>query len=217
MFNFNEAKKSSHKAVVVFEGNADAVTAYAGGLKAAIATLGTAFTTDHLALLESNEIRHVGICFDNDKGGREATERVTGLLETFGNRPGIKVEVIHLPDGVKDADAFIRSYPDLKAGVDAFRNLPRTDLLTWNLKRKVREGADAGEVCKEQITLIMLDPNHIDRATKAKSLAYVSGIPEYLVNKELFRQMRIEELRQELATARAVVAKLEEELGGVAA
>ena len=51
LFNFNQAKKSSHKTIQVFEGNADAVTIFAGGIKTAVATCGTAFTQEHLEMV----------------------------------------------------------------------------------------------------------------------------------------------------------------------
>lgn len=73
-YNENNAFSSSYKAgfVIVAEGYMDLIKLYAAGHKNVVASLGTAFTTDHLKKLWRS-IDEVVLCFDGDKAGRSAT------------------------------------------------------------------------------------------------------------------------------------------------
>ena len=209
LFNFSEAKNSIHKAVVVFEGNADATTAFAGGLKIAVATCGTAFTEEHMAMLLEHGIKQIAICFDPDTAGEKATVRVAAMLEKYENDPQLKIEIITMPKEKGDADEFIRSFGDLKAGVDEFRKVTRIGLAAFNTKRKVREGADGVALCKEQLEEILLESNHIDQLVKADQLAEATGIPREFVRSELRRRVRMLDLDSRLQWAREEVNRME--------
>jgi hypothetical protein len=103
LFNFDQAKKSSNKSIVVFEGNADCTTLFSGGIKMAVATCGTAFTTEHLDMVLAHGITKIVLVFDPDKGGKEGTARFIKMLEEFGSRPGLEVEIVVMP-GTSDPD-----------------------------------------------------------------------------------------------------------------
>jgi len=99
--------------VLVVEGYFDCLSLHRVGIGNAVATLGTALTTDHARLLK----RRLGpegialLCYDADNAGRRAV--ATGaqvLLEA-----GVDVAVVALPAG-EDPDDVIR-----EGGVEAFR------------------------------------------------------------------------------------------------
>jgi DNA primase len=203
LFNFNQAKKSSHKTIQVFEGNADAVTIFAGGIKTAVATCGTAFTQEHLEMVIAAGITKIVLVFDPDKGGKEGTARFVKMLEEFGSHPGLEVEIIVMP-GTSDPDAYVRAFGDLRVGVSEFRKLVRTDLFTWKLRKEVEEGADPYEICNRTLPLIVNVPNNMTRLAMADRLAEATGLNREFVQRELLRLLDTNEM------------KVEEELAAIA-
>lgn len=141
---------------------------------------------------------------DPDRAGKAATERITAMLEAFGNRPGLLVEIITMPEGTGDPDEYVRKFSSLQAGVEELRKLTRVDLFSWNLKRNIREGANPAAVCEEQLKLIVNEPNNIQRVVKADQLAEATGISKDFVRRELNRlldqdQINIEEQKTAIA------------------
>lgn len=204
LFNFDQAKKSSTHTLIVFEGNADCVTVFAGGVRTATATCGTAFTPEHLELALANGITKIVLVYDPDKGGKEGTERFVKMLEEFGGHPGLEVEIVVMPEGTDDPDAYVRAFGDLKQGVAEFRKLQRTDLFTWKLKRAIEEGADPITIANENIPLIVNVENNMFRLQRADRLAEATGLPKEFIHRELLRlvdsnEMKAEEERASIA------------------
>jgi DNA primase len=197
LFNFDQAKLSATKTLTVFEGNADGITLFAGGMKTAVATCGTAFTIEHLDMAISYGITKVVLVFDPDKAGKEGTEKFIATLEKFGGRPGLEVEIVAMP-GTSDPDAYVRAFgADLKVGVAEFRKLPRIDLMTWKLKKLIQEGADPYVIVNETLPLIVNVENNIERLQRADRLAAATGLPEAFLQRELLRLLDANESKSE--------------------
>lgn len=98
--------------VIVVEGYMDAISLFSAGVKNVVATLGTAFTTEHAKLIE-RYTRKIFFCYDSDEAGQRATIRALPMIQDVS----AEVFVIKIPDG-KDPDEFIR-----KHGKAAFDNL----------------------------------------------------------------------------------------------
>jgi DNA primase len=213
LFNFCEAKKSPLRTLLVFEGNADCVTLYAGGVKTAVATCGTAFTPDQLELAMANGIRRIVLVFDPDAAGEKGTERFVKMLEQFGGHPGLEVEIIAMPAGTDDPDAYVRAFGDLKKGVLEFRKLPLTDLFTWKLKKMIEEGADPIQVANESIPVIVNIENNMLRLKKANLLATATNLPKEFIHRELLRLLDSNEMKadeERTAIARQTIKALQE-------
>ncbi|MBI4715571.1 MAG: DNA primase, partial [Nitrospirae bacterium] len=90
--------------VAVAEGYMDVLTAHQAGLTNVVATLGTALTVDHVALLR-RFTREVVLTFDADPAGVKAALRA---WETVSGQ-GFRVRVLLLPTG-EDPDSFIRNH-----------------------------------------------------------------------------------------------------------
>lgn len=87
------------KEVIVTEGYLDVVMLHQAGFTHAVATLGTALTTEHLPLLRKGEPK-VLIAYDGDKAGRAAALKAAKLLSSSGFDGG----VILFEGGVDPAD-----------------------------------------------------------------------------------------------------------------
>jgi DNA primase len=109
LFNFDLARENMPP-LWVFEGNPDAVTAFAYGIKASTAICSTAFSLDHLNLVLNSGCHHIIFVLDADAAGEAGTERFVKMLdEVMGDHPGLRVEIVCMPDGSDDPDRFIRS------------------------------------------------------------------------------------------------------------
>ena len=103
------AKSSRREGLILCEGYMDVIALHQAGFDNAVASLGTAFTSGHAALVK----RYGGscyICFDSDGAGRKAALRAIPIL----NSAGIRSRVIDMTPH-KDPDEFIKSL-----GAEAF-------------------------------------------------------------------------------------------------
>lgn len=110
IFGLYQAKEAIRKsdAAVIVEGNLDVVSSHQAGVKNVVATAGTAMTLQHLKAL-SRLAGRIRVAFDGDRAGVSATERAINLAQEIG----VELEVVSLPDGVKDPDELIQKDPAL--------------------------------------------------------------------------------------------------------
>lgn len=103
---YKEDRKSGDDVfIIIVEGYLDVVSLYEADVKNAVATLGTAITEGHAALLAKHRVDNVIICYDSDNPGIVAAQRAVDILK---NR--IKnVKVCQLGEGL-DPDEYIRKY-----------------------------------------------------------------------------------------------------------
>jgi DNA primase len=116
LFGLYEAKQSVKAELphlLVVEGYMDVVMLAQHGIHTAVATLGTATTREHLALLYKST-RKIVFCFDGDRAGRSAAWRALeqALPEVHGDRECL---FMFLPDG-HDPDTLVQ-----EIGADVFR------------------------------------------------------------------------------------------------
>ncbi|GGI43439.1 DNA primase [Paenibacillus marchantiophytorum] len=106
MYNLHQARPNMRKLqqAVLFEGYVDVIKAWEAGISNGVATMGTALTKEHAALLNRNADQIV-ICYDGDNAGQSAAFKSIPILEETGSR----VTVAMLPDG-KDPDDYVRNY-----------------------------------------------------------------------------------------------------------
>ena len=107
-FAMNEIRREN--AVIVVEGYLDAISLAQNGVTNVVATLGTAITEDHVAMLARN-CERVFFSYDADEAGQKATLRAISLQR----QTPLVARVITFPDAKDDPDSFIR-----REGADAF-------------------------------------------------------------------------------------------------
>jgi DNA primase len=114
LFALDRAKKPilKEKAALLCEGQLDVISCHELAIEHAIAPLGTAFTREHAKLLR-RYTNHVLVCYDADRAGLAATERVFRELVP----EGLSVRVVCMPAG-DDPDTYLKVH-----GADAFRQL----------------------------------------------------------------------------------------------
>lgn len=185
LYNLDVAKKSATP-FVLFEGQPDVVSCYAGGVQGAIGLLGTAFTKEHLEIILSTGKKHIIFVLDPDKAGRSATDRAIELISECSGHVGLKVEVIEMP-GTQDPDAYVRSFGNLVRGVQSLRQLPKKDMFTYRLEKAVLEGEDPMTLCESTLPVIVNEPNNLLRQLMADRLALATGQDKEFIRREVLR------------------------------
>ncbi len=105
------AKRTKEPYLIVCEGYMDVISMHQAGFTNAVASLGTALTDQHCALLR-RYTDQVILSYDSDGAGVRAALRAIPMVR----RAGLSARVLHL-DPYKDPDEFIRNM-----GADAFRD-----------------------------------------------------------------------------------------------
>ena len=110
LFALNYARKACAERLILCEGYMDVIALHAAGFENAVATLGTAITSEQ-ARIFAKYTKRVIICYDSDKAGQNAAQKAMRLL----GEVGVDVRVIKL-NGAKDPDEYIKKF-----GADSFR------------------------------------------------------------------------------------------------
>ena len=110
LFALNFAKKHCEEQMLLCEGYMDVIALHAAGFENAVATLGTAITSEQ-ARIFAKHTKKVVICYDADSAGQNAAQKAMRLLSEVG----VEVRVLKIP-GAKDPDEYIKKF-----GTDSFR------------------------------------------------------------------------------------------------
>lgn len=111
-YHLARAEVGKRESVIVTEGYMDAIALHEAGFANTVATLGTALTTQHVALLRRLSPKIVYLCFDGDSAGMRAALRTAPLFAA--NNLDVRVVALPVED---DPDTFIK-----KQGVAGFEN-----------------------------------------------------------------------------------------------
>ena len=111
LFNLDKAKSAIRQAgyALLVEGQMDCISLYLRGIQHVIATSGTAFTEQQVAILKRHT-QNVVVNFDPDAAGANAAEKSIALL----TEEGFNLKLVTLEGGL-DPDRFIR-----ERGVEAY-------------------------------------------------------------------------------------------------
>ncbi|GGA20539.1 DNA primase [Paenibacillus physcomitrellae] len=106
LYNLHQSKNEIRKKrqVVIFEGFGDVISAWDAGVHNTVATMGTALTESHAAILKSLADEAL-VCYDGDNAGQAAAMKSIPILEGAG----FKVRIAMIGEGL-DPDEYIRKY-----------------------------------------------------------------------------------------------------------
>jgi len=92
LYAYNHARIDVHKKkeIIITEGYLDVIMLHQAGFINAVATLGTALTTEHLPLLRKGDPRVI-MAYDGDKAGRAAALKAAKLLSASGFNGGVVI------------------------------------------------------------------------------------------------------------------------------
>lgn len=182
LFSLNYAKNAGTRTLILCEGYMDVIALNQAGFSNAVATLGTALTSEQ-AMLIKRYADEVIICYDSDEAGQKATARAIPILRNAG----LLIRVLNIPNG-KDPDEFIRSkgedgFAAFKAIIDKSGNDIEYHLQKLRLENNI-ETTDGKVAYLESASKIISNiSSPIERDI------YVSEIcNEFDIDKNAFRQ-----------------------------
>jgi DNA primase len=133
LYGYPDALESIRRSgrVILCEGYFDRIAFARAGMGEALATCGTALTSEHAAQLR-RRTKEVVLVFDGDAAGQAATEKALAILLPHG----LRVRAASIPDG-QDPDDYQKAHgaKALRALVDA-----ASDALESSIRNAVRQG-----------------------------------------------------------------------------
>lgn len=179
--------------VIVLEGYMDVIALHQAGIQNAVATLGTALTLEHIAILR-RYTKDVVVVFDGDTAGINASVRT---VELFLNS-GLNLKIASLPSDV-DPDEFVRAH-----GADAFRSYVTQapdgfkyllDVFSKDVNVKSLQGKKA--LCSKMLPLAVQTESVFERNYIVKLVAERLGERETDIEYELKRFPRLRGKKKE--------------------
>lgn len=183
LYEAREALRKEKRAVLV-EGYFDLLRSFEAGVENAVATCGTALTTDQAKLLR-RYVSEVVVVFDGDAAGVRAALRGIGILTAAG----LTVRAALVPEG-KDPDEYI-----LEAGAASFRRLldDAADFVTFYVRMNQERLATIEgrtDVARETFTILAGIEDELRRDEYLKQLARELHVNEWLVRNEFAKTSR---------------------------
>ena len=194
LYGLNLAKKTKRPNIILCEGNLDVVTLHQAGFDNAVASMGTALTTEQIRLL-GRYTKELVLCYDNDNAGQLATERALEML----NNTEFTVRVLKLPrrlaDGEyvkQDADDFIKFQ-----GAPAFERLLSgsengVEFRMAQVAAKYDLRSDQGRIdYTAEISQVLSElDNAVEREVYANRAAEAAGLSPDAMRQEVERAVR---------------------------
>ena len=104
LYGLNYARRTRRNYLILCEGYMDVIQMHQAGFTNAVASLGTAFTSEHCLLLK-RYTKEVRLAYDSDEAGHDAALRAIPVLR----EAGINVRVIRM-EPCKDPDEYIKKF-----------------------------------------------------------------------------------------------------------
>jgi DNA primase len=183
LFNMDKARTAIRQAefALLVEGQMDCISVYLRGIQNVIATSGTAFTEQQVALLKRHT-SNVLVNFDPDTAGGNAAEKSIALL----TEEGFTIKIVTL-DGGLDPDRFIRER-GVEAYVAAIRGARSQSDYLIERARAAFPGTSPEQKVKAMnflLPYIRRNRNEIARVDFAGEAAQKLGIDSTFLRKEL--------------------------------
>ncbi len=183
LYGLNFARDAAVKegSLAIMEGYTDVILAHQFGFTAAVATLGTALTRDHVRLIRRFAERVVAV-YDGDSAGEKASER---SLDIFLEED-LEFRVATLPAGLDPCDCLNQRGPEVFRGVLS----AAVDLFAYRLTL-VRKRWDCTSVegkakaIDHVLESLALTPNEVKRRLQVELLARELDVTSALLEKRL--------------------------------
>lgn len=171
LYGLYEAKAAlrQEKQVLVVEGYMDVVALSQYGVQYAVATLGTATTSEHVKIL-FREVDTIYFCFDGDDAGKKAAWRA--LENSLSQlQDGKSIFFLFLPDE-HDPDSYVREY-----GAEYFSGSLKKDAIALSEYwiQELTKNIHNSNISEERrADIIKMASQHIEQISdKAKTLKYL--------------------------------------------
>ena len=186
LFALNFAKTKCEELLILCEGYMDVISLHAAGFENAVATLGTAITSEQ-ARIFSKYTKKVVISYDSDAAGQRAADKAFTLLQEVG----IEVKILKM-SGAKDPDEYIKTFGAAKfkellnSSMTKFDHMYEKVIAKYNILDDQDKIKAAAELCK----IIAGFSSEIERDVYAVKVAKALGINKSLVVRDVNSVLR---------------------------
>lgn len=201
LYSLNFARTCCSEELILCEGYMDVIGVNLAGLSNAVATLGTALTTDQARIM-AKYTKKVVIAYDSDGAGTAATKRAMPMLTDAG----LEVRVLHM-DGAKDPDEYVKKF-----GAEKFRALVAESegklefLLGSVLKKYNVDIPDEKIKAAEELCIIAADiESNIEREVYVGKIASALGLDVANVRTDTERKRKYRKRDREADEKRKIV------------
>lgn len=181
LFALNYAKNHCESTMILCEGYMDVIALHAAGFENAVATLGTAITSEQ-ARIFSRYTKKVVISYDSDQAGQRAADKAFKLLQEVG----VDVKILKM-EGAKDPDEFIKKFGATKftALLDDSKSRFEFELDKVLAKYDIRNVDEKIKASHELCKIITTFSSEIERELYARKMASVFDVPLSSVQKDI--------------------------------
>jgi DNA primase len=185
-FNLDKARSVIRQAgfALLVEGQMDCISVFLSGIQNVMATSGTAFTQQHVAILRRHT-SNIVVNFDGDTAGENAVEKFADKIAPLIEE-GFSIRVVSLDSGL-DPDRFIRER-GVQAYVDEVRNAHGLDIFLIERARHLFPGSGPEQKLKRMNYLlphISRIPHVLAREQFAGDAAQKLGIDSAVLRDQL--------------------------------
>ncbi len=188
--------------IMLVEGYMDVIALHKAGYMTAVASSGTALTTQQARLIK-RYTEDVYICYDGDSAGQKATLRALDILHD----EGLKVKVIALPDN-QDPDDFASKYGMAGINEQIEKAQTRNDYKIaviereYNLESEEERKDFVIRVCKEVLSYI---ESPTEYAMYAKRIHMKTGFEQIVISQETQRAKMLHQREEQKEKNRQII------------
>ncbi len=181
LFALNYAKNHCENTMILCEGYMDVISLHASSFENAVATLGTAITSEQ-ARIFSRYTKKVVISYDSDQAGQRAATKAFNLLQEVG----VDVKILKM-EGAKDPDEFIKKFGSAKFNSIIEGSKTRFEfemdkiLAKYNINNVDEKIKASHELCR----VIATFSSDIERELYCRKMSTVFEIPLASVQKDV--------------------------------
>lgn len=180
LYGLNLAKQAikQEKKSLVVEGQMDVIASHQAGIKTAVASSGTALTTDHLDILQ-RYADNIIFAFDQDLAGQNASKKSIQMAIL----KGMNVKMIQISEGFKDAGEIVEKDPKLwqKTVEKSVHFLDWLILEKFKDKNQALSGQEKKEIAQEILPFLAIIPDKIEQGHYIKLMTKKLDTKENLI------------------------------------
>jgi len=183
LFALNYAKNNCEKMLILCEGYMDVIALHAAGFENAVATLGTAITSEQ-ARIFSRYTKKVVISYDSDTAGQRAADKAFNLLQEVG----VDVKILNM-SGAKDPDEYIKLFGAQKFARLLEESKTRIEFEIDKLLEKydINNVDDKVKAASEICNIIASYSSSVEKELYCNHAAKVLSIPEDSLKRDVAR------------------------------
>ena len=181
LFALNYAKNHCENTMILCEGYMDVIALHSAGFENAVATLGTAITSEQ-ARIFSRYTKKVVISYDSDQAGQRAADKAFRLLQEVG----VDVKILKT-EGAKDPDEFIKKFGKEKFSALIDNSKTRFEFETDKIlaKYNINDMNEKIKASNELCAVIATYPSEIERELYIRKMSKIFELPTQSIQRDI--------------------------------